>query len=699
MKTTTLVFSIFSFLSLVNSFNTRMNTRVRKNIRFISMSSPDILEAIKVKDYLVSKPIDVLYQDMENHKIDKIYFSNDLKIIYSKDHLFSSTDSDVFFSPIYYYQITNSNPVLAKSIIEASTKNHVETTILVDPVNPYYNAWNSGLNFIGKTFDSLFLPTLFLLSIISFINARNNPMNSPSRPGGFNNNNPFFRNTNNKDKINMQKANISLSSWAGSPEIFEECFEVVSYLKNSTLYKNAGAEIPRGILLEGPPGTGKTLIAKAIASESNATFISISASEFVEIFVGMGASKVRNLFEQARQNTPAIIFIDEIDAVGRQRGAGINMANDEREQTLNQLLAEMDGFAQNQDILVIAATNRKDVLDAALLRPGRFDRIINVPLPDRNSRKSILQVHLKNKNMDESLNIDLLAEMSTGFSGAQLKNLVNEAAINAARLGSTVIQQKNIEDALEKLIVGIIRKKETRKDDVLQRVAIHEMGHGFLASYFHEYFQLKKITIQSTYSGAGGYTLFNEYPEISEGGMYTKDILKKRLIISLGGKAAEYVFYEDKHMSVGAIQDLKQANSLAQTMIGNYGMGNELNVFYNDNIDSERNPFLGRSLGMGDKYSDKTKEMFDYESLELINEAYSHAIDLISKNKNIFMELVNTLRENVTISGDSLNNYINEKNSTFFKNDNNRDNNDNDDDEDYDDDDNNDNDDNDDIVY
>ena len=695
MKTTTLLFSIFSFLSLVNSFNRRMNTRIRTNIRFssISMISPDILEAIKVKDYLISKPIDVLYQDMENHKIDKIYFSNDLKTIYSKDHVFSSTDSDFFFSPIYYYQITNSNPVLAKSIIEASTKNHVETTILVDPVNPYYNTWN----IIGKTFDSLFLPTLFLLSIISFISARNNLMNSGSRPSGFTNNNPFFGNRGsfNKDKINMQKANISLSSWAGSPEIFEECFEVVSYLKNSTLYKNAGAEIPRGILLEGPPGTGKTLIAKAIASESNATFISISASEFVEIFVGVGASKVRNLFEQARQNTPAIIFIDEIDAVGRQRGAGINMANDEREQTLNQLLAEMDGFAQNQDILVIAATNRKDVLDAALLRPGRFDRIINVPLPDRNSRKSILQVHLKNKNIDENLNIDLLAEMSTGFSGAQLKNLVNEAAINAARLGSTIIQQENIEDALEKLVVGIIRKKETRKDDVLQRVAIHEMGHGFLASYFHEYFQLKKITIQSTYNGAGGYTLFNEYPEISEGGMYTKDILKKRLIISLGGKAAEYVFYQDIHMSVGAIQDLKQANSLAQRMIGNYGMGNELNVFYNDNIDSERNPFIGRTWGIGDKYSDKTKEMFDYESLELINEAYSHAIDLISKNKNIFMELVNILRENVTLSGDSLNNYINEKNSTFFNNDNRDVHDDNDDDDD----DNNDNDDNDDIIY
>lgn len=674
-----IIFPIFSFLSLVNSLNHYLYTK-ETSCRTISMSYTDIRDILKYKDYFISKPINTLYQDLENKKIDNIYFSNDLKTIYSKDHnipekIDSELNNKAFLSPIYRYQITNSNPVLANSIIDASIKNHVETTILVDPVNPYYNnAWNNGLNFIGKTFDSLFLPTLFLLSIISFINARNNLVNSPGGMSGFNNNNnnnPFFSNKNsnkNKDKINMQKANISLSSWAGSPEIFEECFEVISYLKNSTLYKNAGAEIPRGILLEGPPGTGKTLIAKAIASESNATFISISASEFVEIFVGMGAYKVRNLFEQARQNAPAIIFIDEIDAVGRQRGAGINMGNDEREQTLNQLLAEMDGFAQNQDILVIAATNRKDVLDAALLRPGRFDRIINVPLPDRNSRKSILEVYLKNKNIDENLNIDLLAEMSAGFSGAQLKNLINEAAINAARLGSIIINQENIEDALEKLVVGIIRKTDTRKEDVLKRIAIHEMGHGFLAFLFHEYFQLKKITIQSTYNGAGGYTLFNEYPEISEGGMYTKDILKKRLIISLGGKAAEYVFYDDKYMSVGAIQDLKQANSLAQRMIGNYGMGNELNVFYNDDIDSERNPFLGRSLGMGDKYSDKTKETFDYESLELLNEAYKEAIELISKNKKIFMDLVNILRENVTLSGDSFNNYINENNITLYNN-------------------------------
>jgi cell division protease FtsH len=626
-----------------------------------------IREIIKYKNVLYPKPFGQLYQDIENHKIDSVYFSSDLKDIYSKLHHDSSIDQDIGekigendfndetpASIFNEYVITNSNPLLANQIVEVSNKNKVETTILVDPVNPY-NSFASGLNLVVSTFDSLFLPGLFIITAISIFNSLRNGGNSgstPFLPMGLGN-----RNVKN-DKINMQKANISLNSWAGSPEIFQECFEVVSYLKNSSVYKDAGAEIPKGILLEGPPGTGKTLIAKAIASEADANFISISASEFVEIFVGMGAAKVRNLFEQARQNTPCIVFIDEIDAVGRQRGAGINMGNDEREQTLNQLLAEMDGFAQNQDVLVIAATNRRDVLDAALLRPGRFDRIINVPLPDRSSRKAILKVHLQNKLINEAMNLDLLAEMTPGFSGAQLKNLINEAAINAARNERTTILQEDIENALEKMIVGIVKKNDTRKEDVLKRVAIHEMGHGFLATLFSEYFELKKITIQSTYNGAGGYTLFNEYPEISESGLYTKELLLKRLVISLGGKAAEYVFYGENHVSVGAMQDLKQANSLAQRMVGNYGMGNELKVFYNENMDDGRNPFLGRSLSVGDKYSDKTKEIFDQEALDLINEAYQEAIQLIRENKYVFEDLVKVLLTNVTLDGSFVNQYV-----------------------------------------
>ena len=229
------------------------------------------------------------------------------------------------------------------------------------------------------------------------------------------------------------KPNVSLSSWAGSPEVIEECKEVISYLERKELYKEIGADMPKGILFEGPPGTGKTLLAKAIATETNSTFISISGSEFVEIFVGVGASRVRELFDSARQNTPCIIFIDEIDAVGRQRGAGVNMANDEREQTLNQILYEMDGFNNNEDIVVMAATNRKDVLDQALLRPGRFDRIIKIPLPDRFSREKILDFYLRSKKLEKPFDISSIAELTDGFSGAELKNLINEAAILSAR--------------------------------------------------------------------------------------------------------------------------------------------------------------------------------------------------------------------------------------------------------------------------
>jgi len=581
-----------------------------------------------------------LMENIENQDVNNIYFTEDLKKIYTT----RKNDDDM-----NSYTVTSSNPLFSNKIIELSDKNHIDTIILEPSINPIESTFSiaSGL---FDTFFIIFVITSIIRSLFGLRNfGSNNPM--PGMPPGL----PFStgsRINDNKNKITILKANnISLSSWAGSREIFEECSEVVSYLKNSTLYKNVGAEIPKGILLEGPPGTGKTLIAKAIASEAEANFISISASEFVELFVGLGASKVRNLFKEARENAPAIIFIDEIDSIGRQRGTGVNMGNDEREQTLNQLLAEMDGFTPNEGVIVIAATNRKDVLDAALLRPGRFDRIINVPLPDRNSRKDILAVYIKNKNVEEDIKLDFLAELTAGFSGAQIKNLINEAAINAARIGSNIISEKNIEDALEKIIVGIVKKIDNRSEDARTRVAIHEMGHAVLATKFKEYFELQKVTIQSTYNGAGGYTIFSEYPEISESGLYTKDLLKKRLIIALGGKAAEYIFYGENLVSLGAVQDLKQANSLAQRMIGNYGMGQDLEVFYNENVESDRNPFLGRSFAMGDKYSEKTKEKMDIESLDLINDAYKEAINILLENKSKMNVLIKILLESTTLSG------------------------------------------------
>jgi len=586
-------------------------------------------------------PLSNVYENIENHNIDNLYFSQDLNYIYYQE---KEKETDEVPPP---YKVAQSSPVVTDRIIDFSEKNDLRPLFLVNPPNPAADA----VKFLGDSFNFFFTPFLIFLVIRSIFSF----MRPMSGPGGSSKSNPFFPSFGiggeTDDKMNMQKANITLKSWAGSPEVFEECTEIVSFLRNSTVYASAGAEIPKGILLEGPPGTGKTLIAKAIAGETDAWFIAVSASEFIELYVGLGAQKVRNLFRLARENKPAIIFIDEIDSIGRQRGTGINMGNDEREQTLNQLLAEMDGFAQNDNIIVIAATNRKDVLDSALLRPGRFDRIVNVPLPDRESRSAILELYFKNKRVDSEIETDLLAEMTAGFSGAELKNLINEAAINSARQGSAIITQKHVEDALEKIIVGIVKKTDSRSDDTRRRVAIHEIGHAFLANYFNEYYELKKVTIQSTYNGAGGYTLFGEYPEIIDGGLYTKDLLRKRLIIALGGKAAEQLFYGRDENSLGAIQDLKQANQIARRMIGNYGMGEDLEVFFDETMDSGQNPFLGRSIASGSSYSENTREQVDRESLALVDAAYVEAINILTEKRNDVSFMVEMLLKKNVLTG------------------------------------------------
>ena len=611
----------------------------------------DINNIIRNKYYYSEMPYNKLIKNIESHKIKQIYFTEKMDTVIAED-------IEKHDNPIEDYTITKIAPLVTNSLVDLSFKNEINTVFLQTPPPNVYQQIATNVLYGSEMF---LFPAILLAFIISALRM-NSQMNNPSTS--------LFGNAQrdvNKDKLQMQKANISLSSFAGSPEIFQECVEVVSYLKNSTLYDQAGAEIPRGILLEGPPGTGKTLLAKAIASEADANFISIAASEFVELFVGMGASKIRNLFNTARNNKPCIIFIDEIDAVGRQRGAGINMANDEREQTLNQLLAEMDGFADNKDILIMAATNRRDVLDAALLRPGRFDRILNVPLPDVDSRKKILNVHTQNKYLDDSVSLELIAELTGGFSGAQLKNLMNEAAILSARNGNVIITEKILLDALDKLIVGIVKKIDTRDEEARRRVAIHETGHALLAALYNNYFDLKKVSIQSTYNGAGGFTVFNEYKNISESGLYTKDILYKRLIIGMGGKAAENIFYGNDHVSVGAVQDLKQTNSLAQRMVGNYGMGNKLETFYNEDVDNERNPFLGRSLSMGGKYSDNTKERFDKESLELVKNAYLDAKTILIENKESMEIIIQKLLKNEVLTGKEMIEFISKKQQTTNK--------------------------------
>jgi cell division protease FtsH len=629
---------LFIFINLFIStfgFITPKSTFYNSKLNFNNFNDVDII--YKFQSYIDKSDYNNIIDELINNKLSKIYIDNNFKQIVAVDKL----NDDIIYNNFHF---SNINPIIVPNLIEKSIEFH--TPIYFTNLN--LNQENM-FNFqdIVSIFYNIVDYTLPVLIFISVLYGINNIYKSQ-----INNNNMLgnvFKKTNLLDKSNL---NFTLNGWIGSPEVLEECKEVISYLENKEKYNKIGAEMPKGILLEGPPGTGKTLLAKVIASESKSNFIAISGSEFVELYAGMGASKVRDLFNNARNNKPCIIFIDEIDAVGKQRGQGFNVGNDEREQTLNQLLYEMDGFNNNDDIVIIASTNRKDILDQALLRPGRFDRIIRVPVPDTESRIKILDFYLKNKNIKEKFEISSIAELTDGFSGAQLKNLINEAAILSVKNNYNTIQEKFIFDAFEKLLVGLIKPNSNFIPSTKLRVAIHESGHSLLALKFKEYFIFQKASIQPTYNGAGGYTIFTEKPEFKDGGLYTKDILKKKLIIIMGGKAAESIYYGDDFMSLGSIQDLKEANSLSQKMIGIFGMGEKLEVFYNENF----NDASSNSLSFGNKYSEHTKFILDKETLNLVKEAYLIAKNILSENKEILIEFSNLLQNNIFIYPKDINN-------------------------------------------
>jgi cell division protease FtsH len=597
----------------------------------------------KFKDYFQKDNYNDVIKNVLDNKITKILINTDYKELVTVDNL-PNDDLDFLYN---HYHIADINPVVLPNLVQKTSETHIPiyfVNFMPEHVLNFQNLLNDLTLIISYALPVLFLITFFS-SLRNFIRPPSN-MNKINNNNNNNSNNNLFGIIPNFQKKDDKffKPNVSLSSWAGSPEVIDECKEVISYIENKEKYKLIGAEMPKGILLEGPPGTGKTLLAKAIATETKSTFMSMSGSEFVELFVGMGAAKVRELFDTARQNKPCIIFIDEIDAIGKQRGTGLNI-NDEREQTLNQLLYEMDGFNNNDDIVVMAATNRKDVLDQALLRPGRFDRIILIPLPDKQSRIKILEYYLNNKPIENKFDILSISELTDGFSGAQLKNLINEAAIISAKNNYTHIQEKYIFDAFEKQIVGLIKQNSNVAPSNKLRVAIHESGHTLLVLHFSAYFDFKKVSIQPTYNGAGGYTIFSEKPEIKEGGLYTKDILKKKLIIAMGGKAAETIYYGNNFVSLGAIEDLKQANNLAKKMISNFGMGEELEVFFGDDTQKEI-------------YSEHTKYIMDKETLNLVNEAYNEAKYILNENKNKLIEFSDLLQNKTII--------YNNNNITFF---------------------------------
>ena len=445
-----------------------------------------------------------------------------------------------------------------------------------------------------------------------------------------------------KAKLNQDsKEKVVFADVAGLKEEKEELMEIVDFLKNPSKYIDIGARIPKGVLLVGPPGTGKTYLSRAVAGEAKVPFFSISGSDFVEMFVGVGASRVRDLFEQAKKNAPCIIFIDEIDAVGRKRGAGLGGGHDEREQTLNQLLVEMDGFGKNEGVIVMSATNRPDILDKALLRPGRFDRTIYVGLPDVRERLEILKVHTKNKKLKSDVDLENIAKTTTGFSPADLENLCNEAALLAARNNEAEISNEVFKEASIKVVAGPEKKSQVviEKERVL--TAYHESGHAIVSGFLEDNDKVHMITIIPR-GRAGGFTAYLPQEDAK---FMTKRQMQHKLISLLGGRAAEDVVLDD--ISTGASNDIERATKIAHAMVTKYGMSKRLGPMMYGGDESE--VFLGEELGKNKQYSDKIAYEIDSEMRELIDEAYNKALNILNENIDLLHALANRLLEKETI--------------------------------------------------
>lgn len=546
------------------------------------------------------------------------------------------------------------------NLIDILIHHHVSINSFLESANPFFQLTQQ----LGSALTNVAI-YLFVFSLATgliFRNGRN--------PSGMNTD--FlnqFQSKNEFQVVNASETNTTFADVAGCDEAKFELMEVVDYLKNPDKYEEAGAKIPKGVLLEGSPGTGKTLLARAVAGEAFVPFISASGSEFIEMFVGVGASRVRKLFEAANSNAPCVIFIDEIDAIGRQRGAGIAGGNDEREQTLNQILTNMDGFSSTRGIIVIAATNRADILDSALTRPGRFDRKVNVPLPSLEGRKSIFGVHLRNKQIGPDVDIDELATITTQFSGADIANLANEAAILSVRKNTTSICREDFFDAFEKVTIGLTSNVQETDPNVIDLVSFHETGHAFMVALFSDMFDLRKVTINGNTGGVGGYTLFTPKEKFSK--FATKRFLLANLIIALGGRAAEIYLYRttdsvynndnvftgfsDLDITTGASNDLMQANNIARNYITKYGFGENIGLY--DSSDGDK-PFMGREMAMSKKISEDTLTRIDEQTAKLVKFAYLKAVDLIQKNDKAFLEIVYLLKKKRTIGGKEVINIV-----------------------------------------
>ena len=447
-----------------------------------------------------------------------------------------------------------------------------------------------------------------------------------------------------KARLHKDKKNeVTFTDVAGLEEEKEELQEIVDFLRSPKKYSDIGARIPKGVLLVGPPGTGKTYLSRAVAGEAKVPFFSISGSDFVEMFVGVGASRVRDLFEEAKKNAPCIIFIDEIDAVGRRRGAGLGGGHDEREQTLNQLLVEMDGFGVNEGIIVMAATNRPDILDPAILRPGRFDRQIYVGIPNVKEREAILMVHTRNKRLDPDVDLKVIAKHTTGFTPADLENLCNEAALLSARYNLKTIPMKVFEEAAIKVVAGPEKKSAVVTDRDRKITAYHEAGHAIVSRFVPLSDPVQMITIVPR-GRAGGFTAYSQ----DEDSQYmTVKAMKSRLAMMLGGRSAELIIFED--VTTGASNDIERATKLARSMVTTYGMSTKIGPINYDM--GEEETFLGRDFGKGRTYSEDVARLIDGQVKDLLDEAYNTAQNVLNENIEFLHLIANKLLEVETISG------------------------------------------------
>ena len=492
-----------------------------------------------------------------------------------------------------------------------------------------------------RVLSSLFFPVLLLVGLFFLLRrAQGGPGNQAMNFGK------------SKARVQMEpQSQITFGDVAGIDQAKLELNEVVDFLKNADRFTALGAKIPKGVLLVGPPGTGKTLLARAVAGEAGVPFFSISGSEFVEMFVGVGASRVRDLFEQAKAQAPCIVFIDEIDAVGRQRGAGMGGGNDEREQTLNQLLTEMDGFEGNTGIIIIAATNRPDVLDSALLRPGRFDRQVVVDRPDYAGRLEIMHVHARGKTLAKDVDLERISRRTPGFTGADLANLLNEAAILAARRSLTEISMDEVNDAIDRVLAGPEKKDRVMSEKRKVLVAYHEAGHALVGALMPDYDPVQKISIIPR-GQAGGLTWFTPSEDRMESGLYSRSYLQNQMAVALGGRIAEELIFGEEEVTTGASNDLQQVARVARQMVMRFGMSERLGPVALGR--QQGNMFLGRDIASERDFSEETAGVIDEEVSLLVAEAYRRAKDVLVVNKLVLDKIANMLVEKETVDSEEL---------------------------------------------